>query len=289
MSIYRELAGRIFGERFTGSVDLDDFVLVAATESDKGRVRDHNEDSVVYQDPPSPIVRRRRGVLAVLADGMGGHAAGEIASRLACETVSTEYFKASGAVDDALHQAIKDANRRIYRAARKNAAEQGMGTTCVALAIARREAHYAWVGDSRLYLIRGACVYRLTEDHTTVNELVRDGLLAGSEAASHPDKGVLSRALGTREHIEVATAPQPMPVRAEDRFVLCSDGLHDVLSDEDILSLCSNVDETTAARSMVALANEKGAPDNVSVVVVSVAAPNKSEGRTSPTRQTRGV
>jgi protein phosphatase len=268
---FRSIEWKFFGKRLFNPSTAPEFDLRFASQTDIGKARDHNEDAVLFEIPASPRVLTRRGAIAILADGMGGHAAGEIASQLACSTIRTRYYAGRGCIEDGLRSAIEDANGVIFQAAQKNAVQRGMGTTCVALVIVGASAHYAWVGDSRLYLIRNGSIYRLSEDHTIINQLVKDGLLDSSEAASHPDRNVLSRALGTHQTVEISSSTQSLEVRPGDRFLLCSDGLHDLVPDEDLLRTSQPLDGKRAAQSLVALANDRGGLDNISVIIVEAA------------------
>ena len=237
--------------------------------SDPGCHREQNEDS-------ARIVRAgagsqgERGVLLVVADGMGGHEAGEVASQAAVEMIEKEYREARGTPGEALETAFRRAHAEILRLASSDAAKSGMGTTCTALAIVDGLAWAAHVGDSRLYLVRGHRIYQLSEDHTQCMELVRRGLMTMAEAQHHEDRNVLARAMGTRRELTLMTWRDPMRVKAGDAFVLCSDGLHDLVSDPEIRDVVRGYDPESACRKLVAMARERGGYDNVTVAIAAI-------------------
>ncbi len=234
----------------------------AAARTDVGCVREGNEDAV------SVVVVPDGGLVATLCDGMGGHAAGEVASDLAVRTIVEHAAQLDTA--EALVSAVDAANRRIRRAVSRDRALQGMGTTCVVLRLHGQSALCAHVGDSRAYLVRDAGIYRLTEDHSHVRDLVRDGTLADQDARHHPDKNVILRALGPAEHVEATTFSAPLTLRAGDRFLLSSDGLHDLADDEELLPALAIEDREAACTALIMLARDRGAPDNVTVCIVDV-------------------
>lgn len=241
--------------------------LVVGSRTDTGCVREGNEDSfcVVRPDPGSA-----HPFLVAVCDGMGGHAAGETASSLATSVLVNHYHRDAGDPGRALAEAVRTANRIIHDAANSDGELAGMGTTCTALVISSGRAWCAHVGDSRCYLVRDQGILLMTEDHSSVMELVREGAISASEARHHPDKNVILRALGSHRTVEVATWPQPFPLDPGDRLLLCSDGLYDVVTDDDILAITNGSAPQDACDRLVALALERGAPDNVTVVIVAV-------------------
>ena len=233
-------------------------------QSDVGCVRPGNEDAgkIVFTDDGN------RGLLVVLADGMGGHEAGEVASQTAVETIAKVYPQAKGTPGEALEYAFRQANETIWTLAAKNPAMTGMGTTCTALALLGKKAWAAHVGDSRLYLVRGGDIHQLSEDHTMVMELVRQGLLSVEEARHHENRNVLLRAMGTEAELQLMRWPEPMNVRQGDVFVLCSDGLHDLVKDEEMKAVAYGAPPKVACRKLVRMARERGGNDNITVAVV---------------------
>lgn len=228
-----------------------------------GKVRANNEDALL-------VGEGRDETLFVVADGIGGFEAGEVASRIAVDVLKELEPGAS------FEAAISEANRRILAAGRGDERLSGMGTTVVAVRFGgtRDEpvAQVAHVGDSRAYLLRGGSLRPVTEDHSLVAELVRSGDLTRDQAAEHPQKNLITRALGADEEVEVDTAV--LPVEAGDRFLLCSDGLSDMIPETRIGEILAEApgDPEKPARSLVSAALDAGGADNVTVIVVDVKA-----------------
>jgi PPM family protein phosphatase len=222
---------------------------------------------------PSDRVLADKGILMLVADGMGGCEGGEIASQLAVETVRRSYYASTAAIGAALALAFTDANRAIHDLSRQRQELQGMGTTCTALVLCQDLAWVTYVGDTRLYLIRNNAIYRMVEDHSAVMELVKQRLLTREEARRHEDRNVLLRALGTHEEIELGTWNEPMPVRMGDRFVVCSDGLYEVVEEEEILNAVRYTDPEAACIALIGLARQRDASDNITVGVARVGPP----------------
>ena len=249
--------------------------LTAFGLTDVGRKRKHNEDAY--------LLDVERG-LFVVADGMGGHAAGEVASRLTVESIQ-EFI--SGTEDDhdntwpfgynnrysvdgnRLSTAVERANEKVMRAVVNRPELKGMGTTVVAALFDEKRATLVHVGDSRAYLMREAELRRLTDDHSWVQEQVNAGILSEDEAKSHPLKNVVTRALGGGTHVAVDLIE--IPVGAGDRFLLCSDGLTGMVSDEEITNALSSPRTLEQiVRGLVDLANERGGVDNITAIMVEV-------------------
>jgi len=246
--------------------------------TDVGCQRENNEDSYGYWESEDDAVFARLGRLAIVADGMGGHSAGEVASRLAVDVVTRAYYEDGGDARSALEKAFHEANREIHKAAENDASKNGMGTTCTALVLQNGTAISAHVGDSRLYLVREGSIYLMTEDHSAVMEMVKAGLITLEQARHHPEKNVILRAMGSHPEVEVTTWQEPFPVKAGDRFLLCSDGLYDLVEDEEIKRIVMLSAPQTACESLIALAKERGGHDNITVGVVSL----KPEGEADP-------
>ena len=229
--------------------------------TDAGKVRANNEDALL-------VGEGRDETLFVVADGIGGFEAGEVASRIAVDVLKELEPGAS------FEAAIREANRRILAAGRGDERLSGMGTTIVALRFGgtreRPVAEIAHVGDSRAYLLRGGELRPVTEDHSLVAELVRSGDLTRDQAAEHPQKNLITRALGADEEVEVDTAV--VPVEAGDRFLLCSDGLSDMIPETRIGEILADApgDPEKPARRLVSAALDAGGADNVTVIVVDV-------------------
>jgi serine/threonine protein phosphatase PrpC len=229
-----------------------------AAITDPGRTRRHNEDSYVIEPP-----------LFAIADGMGGAQAGEVASRLATAALKEGQADAGG--EQRISDLIQAANRRVYDRSSSDPNTSGMGTTITVALVEDDHVAFGHVGDSRAYLIRDASMEQLTEDHSLVNELLKTGRLSREEAETHPQRSVITRALGTDPDVDVDT----FSVRAEngDLFLLCSDGLTDMVSEESILDVVERHrhDIDGALRALVKEANRGGGQDNITVVAFEIA------------------
>lgn len=245
-----------------------------ALRSEPGEVRPHNEDYAGSYAPTIPDDAWDRGPLFVVCDGLGGHAAGEVASRTAVEAALGSWTEGSaGAPHQALRSAVRRANVAVFDAALEGA-KRGMATTLTALTLAGREAIVAHVGDSRCYLARREMVSQLTNDHSRVGEMLRAGLLTPDQAASHPARSMITRSVGSDPSVQVDLVRQG--TEAGDTFVLCSDGLWDVVARHEIGEVAAGIGRpgtptvTEAADRLVQLALERGTADNVTVLVVRV-------------------
>lgn len=251
--------------------------LQLATLTDVGRKRSGNEDSHAVWVSEEPAEFARRGALLVVADGMGGANAGEVASRLAADTVVETYrADTSGDPAHALRVAIETANSRVHSQSVANHDQRGMGTTCTALVVRGNKVWIGHVGDSRAYLVRDGETHRLTSDHSLVAELVERGHLTEQEARHDPRRNVVTRSVGALADVQVDAGPIDEPLRAGDRVVLCSDGLHGQVSDSEIAMLAGDQEPDEACQSLIDLANERGGPDNITVIVARV--PGSSAG-----------
>jgi serine/threonine protein phosphatase PrpC len=228
-----------------------------------------NEDAAGCFEPEDKAQHALRGALYIVADGMGGYNAGEIASHMALETVSRLYYAAPAEVDNttSLCQAILQANEDILRASQEDQSRAGMGTTIVAVVVQEDgQAIVANVGDSSAYLVRDGRPTKLSEDHTWVAEQVEAHLLTAEEARTHKRRHQITRSLGRRPQVEVFKCPYTL--QPGDRLVLCSDGLSDVARDEEIARVAAEGEPQAAAERLVALANQRGGPDNIAALVV---------------------
>jgi serine/threonine protein phosphatase PrpC len=261
------------------------YEIIASLLSDTGCQRETNEDCGSYTRPGDSELLESKGWLAVVADGMGGHLAGEVASNLAVEVITRSYYNDPGDAHTALKRAFLEANRRIYESARKDGNLRGMGTTCTALALRNDSALYVHVGDSRLYMVRGGDIYLMTQDHSAVMEMVKHGLMSAAEARHHPDKNIILRALGSHPEIELMTWQKPLPVQEGDCFVLCSDGLYDLVEDEEIKQVTITQNPHAACKTLITMAKERGGHDNITVAVVNLKPLGFASSR--PVRETR--
>ncbi len=241
--------------------------------SDRGRRRPLNEDCF--------LADQERG-LFVVADGMGGHAAGEVASRLAVETVQRvlrEKTEPQEEPPSRIERAMREANQAIVQRTQASPDLQGMGTTLVLALVERGTAWIGYVGDSRAYRIREGAIEQLTHDHSWVGEQMRLGQLSPEEASRHPWRHVITRALGSHEQVEAEVWAEPL--RKGDLILLCSDGLNSMVGEEQILAAvrCAGADLDSACRQLIDLANQCGGEDNVTVVLVA-AGQAGSKGKT---------
>jgi protein phosphatase len=244
--------------------------VVAGLKSDVGCIREMNEDSGHFTLPDDPQVLREKGRLFVVADGMGGHSGGEVASQIAVKVITQVYYEDESDPRTSLQNAFREANHRIYKESQRDENLKGMGTTCTALVLKDGSAISAHVGDSRLYLVRNGHIYLMTEDHSAVMEMVKRGWISLSDARHHPDKNVILRAMGSHPEVEVSTWQEPFPLKEGDRFLLCSDGLYDLVEDEEIKQLVLASDPQNACENLVTLARERGGHDNITVAIASL-------------------
>jgi len=247
------------------------FRVHAAILSNIGAVRARNEDVVLYAPAPDGDAGAKRGTLALVADGMGGHAAGEVASALAAEVVRRVFYELEGSPPTVLTSAFAAANRAILDWAAKHPECSGMGTTCTALALTEREAWLAHIGDSRAYLLRNNSLTQLSEDQTLVASLVRAGRLSKEEAERSPVSNVITQAFGMPE-IEPIIWQRPLALLAGDVLVLCSDGLSGAVSDTAIGEIAGRLAPREACEALIAAALAAGGHDNISVGVLRVLA-----------------
>jgi PPM family protein phosphatase len=241
----------------------------AACNTDAGG-REENEDRCVIRIPDEGDPSFSRGWMAIVSDGMGGHNAGGIASQLVVDCVSKEYYEKADSPASSLRSALFAANRRILREARRSEQMSGMGATCTVLVGVGGRAFLGHVGDSRLYLLRNGIISLLTEDHSAAMDLVRRGLVSPSQARSHERRNIVLRALGVDQRLAITEWDTPLSILPGDRFILCTDGLTNTVDDEEILNTAGDLDCETACRSLIALATERRAADNVTAVVLDV-------------------
>ena len=229
--------------------------------TDIGRMRPINEDSYY-----APHEGER---FCAVADGMGGHNAGEVASAMAIQVFSEEMRRTEDITAGALHTAVARANEAVYHKALENAGMSGMGTTFSALAEQGETAYLAHVGDSRIYLVRNGAILQVTTDHTLVEEMVQKGMLTPREARFHPRRNIITRALGTEETVQIDIVQ--MGTRPGDAFFLCSDGMTNYVDEREILrTAMSERDWPEKLRHLVSIALENGGADNITALFAVV-------------------
>lgn len=254
---------------------------VAAAKTDVGRVRQGNEDAYLVEEP-----------LFAVADGMGGHLAGEVASATAVESITTSSSRDMPRDTAALAALVRGANAAIWDKAQQEPELRGMGTTCTVALVEDGQLHIAHVGDSRGYLLRNDELTQVTEDHTLVGRMVREGRLAPEEAERHPQRSIITRALGADSQVEVDEIS--MPIEEGDRILICSDGLTSMIDVESVHGvLTREQDPKRAVDALVDMALEAGGEDNVTVVLIDVVddsagppAPLSDESRAAPREKT---
>ncbi|GCE11679.1 Stp1/IreP family PP2C-type Ser/Thr phosphatase [Tengunoibacter tsumagoiensis] len=243
--------------------------LDVAQLTDVGRKRPHNEDNMAYVIPKDGQVMARKGALFIVADGMGGHAAGEVASEIAVDTVTNVYYQDdSQEVPPSLINAIRRANALIHQRAAENVLRSGMGTTCVAAVLRGNMAYIANVGDSRAYMIRNGQVHQITQDHSWVEEQVRAGLLTKEQARSHAQRNVITRSLGTQSEVDVDIFTEML--EEGDSLILCTDGLSGLVNEDDLQAIVNQYLPQESVYYLVERANENGGSDNITAIVVRV-------------------
>lgn len=231
--------------------------------TDIGKVREINQDSFA--------VDLETGLFLV-ADGMGGHAAGEKASQTAVEIITEKIKAGAGAASngqllDLLQNSIQEANREIINASMEDQSMRGMGTTATVLVTRGNQVYVGHVGDSRAYMVRNRRIDQITDDHSIVAQLVRARAITPQEAARHPYRNVITRCLGMQVDVEADT--QQRELKAGDRLLICSDGLSGLVSDDEMLQhVLSSTDPQQTCQELVNLANDRGGNDNITVVLV---------------------
>ena len=260
------------------------FIFSAA--SDRGSVRERNEDYYGIFVPETDELVERLGVLAVVADGMGGHLSGAEASKKSVEVMGQVYFEGTSAAAQGpgdgrearevsrtpaaspvnrLRWAFLEANRQVFETIGEG--RSGMaGTTCTAAVVLPDEIHIAHAGDSRAYLLRKGAMVQLTEDHSVVGDMVRKGMLSKDEAVRHPHRNVITKAVGLRGKIEVDIM-ESVPVQKGDRILICSDGLFAMLGEDEIAEVASSGTPDKACQKLVKRAKEEGGSDNITVII----------------------
>ena len=253
--------------------------MVVSAMTDVGRSRSTNEDAFSITDLASgktlpasgtdySIDIQERGVLLALSDGMGGAQAGEVASALVLDSLQQAMARdARGAIHEQLESAVQRANRNVFEEA-KSENKHGMGATLTALFVRGDEAYIAEVGDSRGYLLRKGRLRQITRDQSLVQMLVDQGVMSAEEARNSPSKNVILQAMGLRRDVRVAIAR--LRLRRGDRFVLCSDGVSNPVSDAELQQIVTQSDPRAACQTMIALANERGGDDNQTAIVADL-------------------
>jgi serine/threonine protein phosphatase PrpC len=256
---------------------MADWQVEIGQKSETGRVRKHNEDYVEYFVPTDEAQLHSKGCFFAVADGMGGHRAGEVASQEAVKRVIEAYYAdTTSDVGDSLIAAFEQANKDIFDLAQADLSKAGMGTTLVAAVLLGRKVTIANVGDSRAYLLRRKRLRQITVDHSWVEAQIQAGILTRDQAETHPQKNLITRALGTRPSVDIDLFETELC--KGDIFLLCTDGLSGQVGDEGLAHSIRSLPPAQAAADLVEQANAHGGRDNVSVVVVQAGSHREAAG-----------
>jgi len=245
--------------------------VAVAGISDVGCQRTNNEDSYAYWESASDSEYEQKGRLAVVADGMGGHEGGQEASSIAVQTIQQVYAETPDSDPGSLMaEAFRAAHQRIHRYATEHPQLRGMGTTATAIVLLGKQLYFLHVGDSRLYLVRGGKASRLTHDHSYVSRLVEFGVITAEEAEFHPQRHILTTALGVGPEFSSDMPERPIALEPGDILLLCTDGLWGVVSDEELAQVVSENTPSQACRMLLDLAKKRGGPDNITLQVLRI-------------------
>jgi serine/threonine protein phosphatase PrpC len=257
--------------------------IIGAMRTDPGLVRELNEDTVAWVTPQDKAIAESRGSLALVADGMGGHAAGEVASALTADVIRRLYYDLDGPVPKVLAAAFTAANRAILEYAAEHPQCRGMGTTCTVLAFRERKAWIAHIGDSRAYLLRDGGLIQLSEDQTLVAKLVSAGTLTQEQADHSPMHNVILQALGTSQQMKPIIGSKGLPLEFGDMLVLCSDGVYNLVPDAMIAEIAGRLAPQEACDALIEAALAAGGHDNASVGVFLVVEEVEQKSHSEPT------
>jgi serine/threonine protein phosphatase PrpC len=251
--------------------------IEVASLTNVGRQRENNEDAYLYWEPSRDDELARKGCLAIVADGMGGYEGGHEASQLAVDTVREVYERAFHTdPQTTLLEAFALAHERIRKYAEGHPGFQGMGTTCTAVVLRGRRLYFAHIGDSRLYLVDGSQISRLTRDHSYVSRLVENGIVRSEDAEKHPQRHILTAALGAGTDILADTAEHQIDLQDGDTLILCTDGLWGVVSEEEIVNAVKENAPADSCSTLVNSALQRGGPDNITVQVLRVTSTSRN-------------
>lgn len=240
--------------------------LKAVGYTDKGAVRSDNQDSFLVE--VLPCSNNKNSLIAIVADGVGGANAGNVASRTAVEVIKNFNLDNDKTPHLALKKAIEAANCEIYEQSQSNKEYQGMATTCSVLVIKGDQAIIGHVGDSRIYRIRNGNIEKLTEDHTLPMRLFKSGEITRTELSDHPQSHILTNALGSSENVEIDITTSLL--NENDAYIICSDGLYKYFTDEELMDFVTSTPLDSSPEKLVAMAYERGGSDNITVIVVKV-------------------
>ena len=237
--------------------------------SERGLVRNENEDSLLLHIPEDPWALKGKGILAAVADGVGGGPAGKYASSLAVDVVREAYYNLTFlSPEEGLSRSFQFANQTIRNESSNTREYSGMSTTCTAFVCIGHKGFFCHIGDCRAYLFRDRVLHQLTKDHSLVNELIEGGIISQEEGRFHPQRNIILKVLGSSGDIspDIGT----IELVNSDTILLCSDGLHGYASDEEIASVLGEFSVDEAGKGLIELSLSKGGYDNVSVIIIRI-------------------
>ena len=251
----------------SGGSSIKNFCAVYAV-SETGPVRQHNEDSIAFSFPEND----KHNLIAVVADGMGGHNAGEVASKMACDLLLDYCLRnwKQHTPEILLQKAFMNAHQIIVEAGKSNSEQTGMGTTATSVIIKQNVCYIGHIGDSRVYLLRNGILKQLSSDHTLVNQMFENGEITEKERDNHPMKNVLLQALGTTPTIQPQISSDGWAIQEDDRLFLCSDGVYDALSVEDIQDLLLMKQPEFVLECLSTVATSRNVSDNFSALLLDI-------------------
>lgn len=256
-----------------------EFITIGVV-SHPGLKRSDNQDHYAYYFPEEDIVDTK-GILMTVADGMGGASGGAMASRLAVDVLMTEYYDAesSTSITESLKNAFLKANQEVMAKGQDDRNLQGMGTTMTAVVVVDDKMYYAHVGDSRGYIISENKISQFTQDHSYVDNLVRAGIISEEEALTHPQRNVITRAIGISFDLDVDVSQRYKILKKGQYVLLCSDGLFKVVSDQEILNVVSTIQAPVeSCNKLLEIANAHGGPDNITVLIAKINKTKRKSG-----------
>ena len=245
--------------------------ITIGAASDPGQKRGENQDSHAFHVPQEGSAHRK-GVLLALADGMGGHSGGAVASKTAIDALmETYYAETSGTILESLEKAFQQANRKVIETGKKDLALQGLGSTLTAAVLKDDRMYFAHVGDSRGYIIYDHAITQFTEDHSYVASLVKAGVITAEQAETHPEGNIITRAIGADESLQVDVSEHQQAVRENQYILICCDGLYRVVKNEEIIdTVYAYKDPDAISQKLVDMANANGGPDNITVLIARI-------------------
>ena len=259
--------------------------IKAIALTDTGIVRQNNEDSVLFIRPNEKQKRSFKGFLGIVADGMGGHQGGAVASKLATDMISTAYYDSDLPPVEALGAAMRKANNTILNRASSNTELQNMGTTCTAVVLIDQQIILGHIGDSRAYLLQNDQLIQLTTDHTYVQELVNQGQISPMEAINHPKRNVLTQAMGTIADRFGDVSIHPIAFQETDRLLLCSDGLYDYFTIDELLDYLQMNNLRECGEQLITVACDRGGHDNITLLLIEKQQENLSTDNPTAIKQ----